>query len=237
LRLLTVMKETGGDRTASSGGRWVNLIHETLIRAKSTAAQGRPQPYWPTLWNYIEQNKDRAARHERLRLLAREWQGRQGMARLFGLAGWPAFFGFRGLAAPGSVEQRYLRWSRGSVAARAALLAMVVGVLGESLYWKTANELPLEAVWTRWAHLLGSDLPFPQLIEIRTGTFDMDTDEGRVDEKPRHPVSFDMPFAMAQTEVTFAQYNALGDRSCPARRRGLGRGKSAGVRRRLVGRP
>ncbi len=66
-----------------------------------------------TLWQYIEQHKDRAARRERLRLQAREWKERKGLARLFGLAGWSGLFGFRGLAAPGSIEQRYLRWSTG----------------------------------------------------------------------------------------------------------------------------
>ena len=44
------------------------------------------------------------------------WRGSgriaRGLARLFGLAGWSSLFGFRGLAAPGSIEQRYLRWSR-----------------------------------------------------------------------------------------------------------------------------
>jgi formylglycine-generating enzyme required for sulfatase activity len=210
LRLLTVTKETGGDRTASSDGRWVNLIHETLIRAKSPAAHGKPQPYWPTLWNYIAQNKDRAARRERLHLLAREWQGRQGVARLFGLAGWPAFFGFRGLAAPGSIEQRYLRWSRVSVATQAALLTVVVGVVGEALYWKTVNELPLQAVWTRWAYKLGRELPLPQPVDIPAGTFMMGSgSQQRGDEQPVHLVTFTEPFGLSPTEVTFAQYDAF----------------------------
>jgi tetratricopeptide (TPR) repeat protein len=47
---------------------------------------GKPQPYWPTLWSYIEQHKGRSARRERLALLAQEWKGRTGVRRLFGLA-------------------------------------------------------------------------------------------------------------------------------------------------------
>lgn len=45
----------------------VNLIHETLIRSKGLDDAGKPQPYWPTLWDYIEQHKERAAWRERLR--------------------------------------------------------------------------------------------------------------------------------------------------------------------------
>ena len=50
LRLITV-----GDNGA------VNLIHETLIRSKGPDAAGKSQPYWPTLWEYIEQHKEQAA--------------------------------------------------------------------------------------------------------------------------------------------------------------------------------
>ena len=56
LRLITVGEEGS-----------VNLIHETLIRSKGLDAAGKPQPYWPTLWNYVEQHKERAAWRERLR--------------------------------------------------------------------------------------------------------------------------------------------------------------------------
>ncbi len=101
LRLITVT-EDGGDREPAAGhDRWVNLIHETLIRSKGLDAEGKPRPYWPTLWTYIEQHKDRAARRERLLLQAREWKDRTGLSRLGGLAGWSSLFGFRGLAAAG----------------------------------------------------------------------------------------------------------------------------------------
>ena len=64
LRLITV---TGGREKIRGGdGRWVNLIHETLIRSKGLDAAGKPQPYWPTLWTYIEKHKERAAWRERL---------------------------------------------------------------------------------------------------------------------------------------------------------------------------
>jgi formylglycine-generating enzyme required for sulfatase activity len=63
VRLITITEE----------GRWVNLIHETLIRSKGLDAEGKPQPYWPTLWGYIDQHKERAAWRERLQGDLRTW--------------------------------------------------------------------------------------------------------------------------------------------------------------------
>ena len=61
LRLIIVSEDIGKDKPSQGGGRWVNLIHETLIRSKGLDAGGNPQPYWPTLWAYIERHKERAA--------------------------------------------------------------------------------------------------------------------------------------------------------------------------------
>jgi Sulfatase-modifying factor enzyme 1 len=210
LRLITVTEEAEDPTKGQRRAGWVNLIHETLIRSKGLDAQGRPQPYWPTLWRYIEQNKERAARRERLQLLAREWKGRRGVRRVFGLAGWSQLVGLRGLAAPGSVEQRYLRWSTAKAVAQAIVVAAVLGVVGEALYWKTVNELPLEAVWTRWAYKLGIvHLPFPKPIPIPEGSFEMGSVRPSDRERPVHPVTFAQPFYLGRTEVTFAQYDAF----------------------------
>ena len=59
--------------TITDEGRWVNLIHETLIRSKGLDAAGKPQPYWETLWEYIEQHKERAAWREQLGRDMRTW--------------------------------------------------------------------------------------------------------------------------------------------------------------------
>jgi len=214
LRLITVTEEAtaanGAGADADTGkSRWVNLIHETLIRSKGLDARGRPQPYWPTLWNYIEANKDRAARRERLRLQAREWKKRKGLARLFALAGWSGVVAFRGLAGRGSCEQRYLRWSLGSVSVQAVVLVCVLGAVGESLYWAKAHDLPLEAIGTHWAHKLGKPLPFLELVRIPPGRvplphrFLMGSESGSDDELPVHPVTIAEPFYLGATEVTF----------------------------------
>jgi len=218
VRLITVSEEVAGADAAAEvpdkgKGRWVNLIHETLIRSKGPDDKGKPQPYWPTLWRYIEQHKDRAARRERLQLQAREWRSRKGLARLFGLAGWSGLLGFRGLATPGTIERRYLRWSLARVSVQTLLLAVVLGLAGENLYWAKANGLPLEAIGTRLEHTLGKPLPFPALARVPPKnvslpqTFMMGSKSGKERERPIHPVTIAQPFFLGEIEVTFSQYD------------------------------
>ena len=121
LRLITVSEEAASSDEAKPNGRWVNLIHETLIRSKGRDEKGRPQAYWPALWDYIEANKQRAARRERLKLQAREWSERSGPSRLLGLAGWgsvcSACAGWRrqgaqrGVTCAGAGAVPWRRWS------------------------------------------------------------------------------------------------------------------------------
>ena len=147
-------------------------------------------------------------------MLAREWKDRKGAARLSGLAGWSALFGFRGLAAPGSIEQRYLRWSRGSALIQAALLAAMLGVAGESVYWAAARGLPLEVLKERWSYILGRKLPLPAVVEVREGAFMMGS-EGNNYSQPVHPVTFSQPFYLGRTEVTFREWDAcVADGGC-----------------------
>jgi formylglycine-generating enzyme required for sulfatase activity len=206
LRLITV-----GDNGA------VNLIHETLIRSKGPDAAGKPQPYWPTLWNYIETNKERAARRERLQLMAREWRGRKGLGRMLGLAGWSSLFGFRGLAAKGSLEQRYLRWSRTRAAVGAVALTAMLVVIGERVPWADVGAL-FAAIEERGAYRLGlAKLSFPKLVEIPAGFFQMGSDRGD-NSKPVHRVTFAQPFSLAATEITFREWDAcVGDGGCDYR--------------------
>ncbi len=82
LRLITVTEEASGLGEAVAGGPWVNLIHETLIRSKSADAEGKPRPYWPTLWDYVERHKAEAVSREADSLLALKlaWQIEQAAA-------------------------------------------------------------------------------------------------------------------------------------------------------------
>jgi formylglycine-generating enzyme required for sulfatase activity len=212
LRLITITEDAPGPGRSARNHCWVTLIHETLIRSKRVDENGKPQPYWPTLWRYIEANKDRARRRERLQIQAREWRDRKGLARLFGLAGWAGLIGFRHLAAPGTNERRYLRWTLASAAVQSLLLASVPALVGESLYWAKRYGLPLEAIGNRWAYKLGIQRPpFPELVAIPAGAFSMGSESGRSNEQPVHRVGIAHPFYLAATEVTFAQYDAYSE--------------------------
>lgn len=216
LRLITV-----GDDGA------VNLIHETLIRSKGLDEAGKPQSYWPTLWAYIEKNKERAARRERLQLMAREWKDRRGLARLSGLAGWSSLFGFRGLATKGSQEQRYLRWSRVRALVDAAFLGAILGLIGESVSWAVSRGAPVEAVAARWAYTLHiAKPPLPALVEIPAGSFRMGSHTNK-HSKPVHPVTFARPFSLGATEVTFREWDAcVNDGGCDYRPSDQGWGRA-----------
>ena len=209
LRLITVTGEAAKENSSNHQDRWVNLIHETLIRSKGLDDKNQPQPYWPMLWNYIEANKVRAARRERLQALAGDWKNRRGLGRFVGLAGWAGIFHFRGVAAPGSIELRYWRFSAAVSALSALFVVALFGLIGESAYWASAHGLPLDAVKTRWAYILGAALPRPELVEIPAGTFLMGS-QIRKNEQPVHPVIIARPFYLAETEVTFDQYDAFG---------------------------
>ena len=233
LRLITITGDANNGATAGKGEGWVNLIHDTLIRSKGLDSQGQPRPYWPTLWQYIEENGYRAALHEvsravtamrrqRLRLQAREWQYRKGLARLFGLAGWLQFIGFRGLAAPGSIEQRYLRWSATRAAVTGVTITAIGAVLGEEVRWDAASGLPPAVLLERWTYVLGTTPPLPELVTIRAGSFEMG-ENGQT-----HPVTFSQTYDLGATEVTFREWNAcVADGGCRRYRppdEGWGRG-------------
>ena len=140
---------------------------------------------------------------------------------------WPAFFGFRGLATPGSVEQRYLRWSKASVTVQVVIVAIVLGIVGESVYWAAARGLPPDFVMKRWTYMMGIEPPVPERIRIYAGSFEMGP-SGRGDEYRLHPVNFAQPFELGRTEVTFGEWDAcVADGACNAYRpadQGWGRG-------------
>jgi hypothetical protein len=222
LRLITVTGGAEDGSTGRDGGQWVNLIHETLIRSKGLDAAGKPQPYWPTLWAYIESNRNRAARRERLQLQAREWQERRGLARLLGLAGWSSFFGYRRLA-PGSLEARYLRWSRARSLVEVAILIAAIGAIAEALLWMATHEQNLQSALSRWQYLAGmEDFEFPTTERVPP----MGGRPMRADAALIRPITDAAPLYFGSTEVTFDQYDAFAratGRSLPSAS-GWGRG-------------
>jgi formylglycine-generating enzyme required for sulfatase activity len=49
----------------------------------------------------------------------------------------------------------------------------------------------------------------PEMVVIPAGSFDMGSNSGETNEKPRHRVTISYAFAMGKTEVTQGQWRAL----------------------------
>ncbi len=182
----------------------VNLIHETLIRTKGVNDKGKPTPYWPTLWQHIANNTRRAILRQRLGIAASEWQQRHGLSRLFGLANWSDAWRLIGMRGRNALERRYRRWSLTRAGIWASVVVAIVGLAAEAYVWKMRWDLPLEANLTRWAYRIGAELPLPTLVRIPREVVNNDQPAVAVEGKD-YPVS--IPFFMASTETTFAQYD------------------------------
>lgn len=238
LRLVTTFVAQGASDDAAKAPdndrQFVDLIHETLIRTRS-APDGRSGgvAYWPTLFDYIEANKDRDVDRQQLRLQAEAWHRRRPLARWFGLPSWADLRRWRRLRLPPhGLEGRFLR--RGAVAARvragmAAILGVVALVLGESLLWSrqppglteykdlgVLPSWPLSYALHRPFWLLGA-LPSPDIVTLAGGRFRMGCVAGRDDALEPcwpdevHPDTFvDVagPVRMARWPVSYRQYDA-----------------------------
>ncbi|AGA91583.1 hypothetical protein Thimo_2883 [Thioflavicoccus mobilis 8321] len=173
LRLITVTEEGANGQGPVQSHSWINLIHETLIRTKGLDPEGRPQPYWPTLWDYIEANKERGPERERLERLALDWKDRSGLARLSGLAGGRDRKRWKRLSVKGSREaERFLAWSRWTSHVQIALLVLLAAVVGESFLWTRVNDLPVDSMVLQQRFRLGY-APLPELVGIPPGAFAM----------------------------------------------------------------
>jgi formylglycine-generating enzyme required for sulfatase activity len=84
--------------------------------------------------------------------------------------------------------------------------------------WALDRGAPFAAVGERWAFRLGlARPPFPSLVEIPAGFFQMGSDKYD-DSKPVHRVTFAQPFSLAATEITFREWDAcVADGGCDYR--------------------
>ena len=220
LRLVT----TGSERTADGELRWVDLIHETLLRARPPAAPGQPvQAYWATLYEHIEQHRDRDALRPQFDLQVERWQAGGRLSRWRQLAGWGQWLAWRQLRpARRSAAALYLRHSLRWLVVQAGLGLTVLGALGHGAWWAAANNLPLgyavyEPLW-----MLGWT-PQPEAVAMKPGRFTMgckvgrDVDVGKTcseESKARfgelpaaQDITLDQPCAIARHPVTFVQYD------------------------------
>ncbi len=209
LRLITT--------TTEPDERYVDLIHETLIRARGKDEKtGKRIGYWPTLYDYIEVNRDRDLHRQQLKLQTEQWAKSKGLGRWRNLAGWRERRQYRRLRIrKDSPEGRFLSWSRRKARAQLALLGAILGVWAESAWWATENSLPFGYVLIKPLWALRLYTPLPDMVEIPAGEFTMGCVEGRdeVDDvcdgngKPAHKVAIAQPFTMGKHEVTFLEYD------------------------------
>ena len=220
LRLVT----TGSDRSAQGDLRWVDLIHETLLRARPPATPGQPaQAYWPTMYEHIEAHRDHDALRPQFDLQVEHWQAGGRLSRWWHLAGWGQWRAWRQLRpAQRSPAARYLRHSLRWRVAQAAVLLAVGGALAHGAWWAADNNLPLGYAVLEPLWMLGWT-PQPEAVPLPPGRFTMGCKPGRDvgsndscvgvanvpfgSVPPARDIALAQACAMARTLVTFQQYD------------------------------
>jgi formylglycine-generating enzyme required for sulfatase activity len=214
---LRLIVTDGEDGVAS-----VELVHEMLVRPSDRKdEQGHAIGYWPTLFNYVFDHRDRDYQRQQLQVDAQRWQERKRLGRWFGLAGWRDLRVFRHQRPrPESVEGRYLRRSRWVVWGQSLLLAGLLGVLAESAWWADQHKLPFSYALIKPLWTLGYAPLLPAMSEvIPPGKFTMGCVDGRDNvgglgkceddygATPAHEVTLTQPFQLGKYEVTFMEYD------------------------------
>ncbi|MEI2768088.1 MAG: SUMF1/EgtB/PvdO family nonheme iron enzyme [Nitrosomonas sp.] len=134
LRLVTLKQE--GEHQQ----QYVDLIHETLIRARALQDQKLEKltGYWPTLYDYIEKNRDRDLYRQELVHESKRWQQSTGLKRLWHLR-YVDLKKYRALRIPpNTTESRFLAWSR---RARVMLMGLLVMFVAYAAFIERLGEL------------------------------------------------------------------------------------------------
>jgi len=211
LRLITIEQK--------QAQQYVDLIHETLIRARGKDEKtGKLVGYWPTLYDYIEKNRDRDLYRQQLSHESRQWQQSKGLGRLWNLN----YFGlkkYRVLRVPiDSVESYFLAWSQRVQFMLILLLSGIALYGAESIVWLQKNDLPPDMMWTLQRFRFG-EASFPVLTEkpIPAGSFNMgEWNEIFIENLGNHKSNFgvpgklieiNQPFYLSKTEITYEQFD------------------------------
>jgi formylglycine-generating enzyme required for sulfatase activity len=215
LRLITTSTEKKEDAEA----HYVDLIHETLIRARSKDEKtGKPIGYWPTLYDYVEKNRDRDLHRQQLKFQTEQWLHSNGLGRFRNLAGLRDLRRYRRLRIPKeSPEGRFLARSRWAVGAKLAVVALLVGWVSDAYLWTRIHALPLDSMVTLQRFRLGYE-PMPAMTTVPAGSFEMgEQDQAfrnsyresdrRFWGAPLKPVAISKPFTMSIHEVTYDEYD------------------------------
>ncbi|MEZ5452439.1 MAG: SUMF1/EgtB/PvdO family nonheme iron enzyme [Thiothrix sp.] len=243
LRLITTVGEekydsagmwdvaTGAYRQPEYKERYVDLIHETLIRprpADKVEKGGKLVGYWPTLYNYIDKNRDRLFYRDQLKEQAAAWQGSGWFGRWWHLAGWSDIRHYRKVR-PGKAteEGRFLHWSERMAWVQGGLLALLLAFVGESYLWTLEHGFPPGYMLTQQKFRLMDWGWLPELLPelsdeiqpLATGFQMGELDEGFVEKVKKRPdlienfgipsisATIAQPFALGKYEVTYEQYD------------------------------
>jgi hypothetical protein len=159
---------------AEAGKQYVDLIHETLIRARGKDEKtGKSIGYWPTLYDYVEKNRDRDILRQQLTFRTERWQQSKRPWRL-------AYLGLSDYAklripthSPEGQFLRRSRWAQRNILAILALLALITSYVVESFYTTKELGLPMESVWTLQRFRLGY-APLPVFLRYKKpGSFEL----------------------------------------------------------------
>ena len=209
LRLITINQEQ--DR------HYVDLIHETLIRTRGKdIATGKLVGYWPMLFDYIDNNRDRDQYRQLLAHESKQWQHSKGFGRIWNLR-WFGLNKFRQLRIPKhSIEGRFLAWSRRVQLGLTSILAITALYGMESIAWIQQHDLSPDMIWTLQRFRFGDPI-LPALTAIPSGSFNMGEQDATfiasLGEAEKHfgvpgkAIQMTQPFYLSTTEITYEQYD------------------------------
>ena len=97
-------------------------------------------------------------------------------------------------------------WRFWSIRLSLLLVSLVIGIGGYSQYLARTYQLQSEYHWQAVSWVLGVHRPYPELVEIPAGRFEMGSDENG-SEQPIHAVTIPKKFFMGKYEVSFTEYD------------------------------
>lgn len=182
---------------------YVDLIHETLVRARQrTDNTQKPEGYWPTLYRYLEENPNRDWLEQQLRDETRKWQRNNVLGKVTRLCSYSEYKRYRKLnIRPATPEKRFLTWSKRMLTGIAVSGFIVFAFIVDNIYWAKKHDFPLEVELWNPLYRLGYK-PLPEMVAIPAGRFMM----GRED-RDKIPIEIKKPFQLGQYEVTYKQYD------------------------------
>jgi formylglycine-generating enzyme required for sulfatase activity len=222
-RLITTHSERGLNRRetaslAAPGSEiFVELIHETLVRARDKGPEGKPEPYWPTLFEFVDAARTRDIYLPQLELQVERWKNSNWLGRWRGLASRQDMRRYSALRVRGAAHQ-FLLASRWAWWIQTAVIAVLAAYVAESYLWTVSNDLPLQSMITLQRFRLGY-APVPDLIVVPPGEFMMGEPHKESlgskvlpEEKVKafgalKPVKIARGFKIGKTEVTYDQYD------------------------------